>query len=338
MKKVIVMFSLITISVINVFSQIPTDSLKAAYLFNGNANDESGNGFNGVVVGASLTTDRFNNDNSAYFFDGVNDHISLPSDFDYQNRTICAWFNASSITTYNRIYDSNHAGLNYGGTTLLTHERDGVDKMRMTYWEVDGGYEWNTCINSWNFMAVSIVGNEIKYYINGLYAGSYSGIYKVPVDGDSHAYIGTSRTAINRFFHGKIDDVRVYSKALNQNEIIALYAEEYANTIYYDSIQVTDTLLIDVALGVDNPSIKTQIKVYPNPSSDYINIDFGEYDQLSNYRLKIFNIQQTEVYSQRITSKFSTIQINEIGTKGLYFIKILDDSNDVVSVKKLIIN
>jgi len=46
------------------------DGLVAYYPFNGNANDESGNGNNGTVYGATLTTDRFGNTNKAYSFDG----------------------------------------------------------------------------------------------------------------------------------------------------------------------------------------------------------------------------------------------------------------------------
>ena len=41
------------------------DGLIAYYPFNGNANDESGNGNNGTVYGASLTTDRLGNPSSA---------------------------------------------------------------------------------------------------------------------------------------------------------------------------------------------------------------------------------------------------------------------------------
>ncbi len=58
-------------------AQIPTDSLVAWYPFNGNANDESGNGHHGTVHGATLTTDRFGNPNSAYHFDGVDDFIEV---------------------------------------------------------------------------------------------------------------------------------------------------------------------------------------------------------------------------------------------------------------------
>jgi hypothetical protein len=47
----------------------------AYYLFNGNANDESGNGNNGSVNGTQLTTDVFGNPNGVFLFNGKNDEI-----------------------------------------------------------------------------------------------------------------------------------------------------------------------------------------------------------------------------------------------------------------------
>ncbi len=58
---------------------ISIDSLKIYLNFNGNANDISGNSYNGVVNGAVLTTDRNNNPNSAYFFNGNNNSIVIPN-------------------------------------------------------------------------------------------------------------------------------------------------------------------------------------------------------------------------------------------------------------------
>jgi hypothetical protein len=68
--------------------------LVAYYPFDGNANDQSGNGNNGVAYGASLTTDRFGNTNSAYTFDGINDYIEVSSgsNFNFQTYlTISLW-------------------------------------------------------------------------------------------------------------------------------------------------------------------------------------------------------------------------------------------------------
>ena len=65
----------------SVFGQVPnyvpSNGLVGYWPFNGNANDESGNGNNGIVNGASLTPDRIGNPNSAYSFNGVNNWIKM---------------------------------------------------------------------------------------------------------------------------------------------------------------------------------------------------------------------------------------------------------------------
>ncbi len=108
-------------------AQIPSDGLVAWYPFNGNANDESGNGNHGVVNGATLTADRFGNPNSAYHFDGVDDFIRLvKSDTaDFSNGfTISFWVQveeipkeystANGIVTFDLITNQQWGGLENG--------------------------------------------------------------------------------------------------------------------------------------------------------------------------------------------------------------------------------
>jgi hypothetical protein len=68
-------FAVLTTST-TAFAAVTTDGLVAYYSFDGNANDQSGNGHDGSVNGATLTTDRFGTPNSAYSFDGIDDYIS----------------------------------------------------------------------------------------------------------------------------------------------------------------------------------------------------------------------------------------------------------------------
>ena len=58
-------------------SYVPTDGLVAYYPFNGNANDESGNGNHGTVNGATLTSDRNGNENSSFSFNGESDDVRI---------------------------------------------------------------------------------------------------------------------------------------------------------------------------------------------------------------------------------------------------------------------
>jgi hypothetical protein len=78
-----------------------TTGLEAEYNFTGNANDASGNGNNGTVYNATLTTDRFGNANSAYSFNGSSDSILVPNSSSLQftsgNQTISFWINVPSL-------------------------------------------------------------------------------------------------------------------------------------------------------------------------------------------------------------------------------------------------
>ncbi|HMG14588.1 MAG TPA: hypothetical protein VK590_04020, partial [Saprospiraceae bacterium] len=72
----------------------------AFYPLNGNANDLSGNGFNGIVSGAIPTIDRCGKANSAYYFDGIDDVITIADnnilDIGTQDYTIVAWIKTNA--------------------------------------------------------------------------------------------------------------------------------------------------------------------------------------------------------------------------------------------------
>jgi len=74
-----------------------TEGLVAYYPFSGNASDATGNGHNGDVVGATLTTDRFGNAERAYLFGGTEAYItaSLNSTVFSGDFTVSVWFNAT---------------------------------------------------------------------------------------------------------------------------------------------------------------------------------------------------------------------------------------------------
>lgn len=83
-------------------SYVPTNGLVGYWPLNGNANDESGNGNNGIVNGASLTTDRFGNNDSAYNFDGINDYIQINNivgNFGLSDFTISIWYNTQNLNS-----------------------------------------------------------------------------------------------------------------------------------------------------------------------------------------------------------------------------------------------
>ena len=88
---------------------LPTNGLMAWYPFNGNATDESGNGNNATIHGPSLTTDRENNVNSSFVFNGT-DYLLVEGDESLESNelTISLWANASSLIL---LTDYQHHGI-----------------------------------------------------------------------------------------------------------------------------------------------------------------------------------------------------------------------------------
>jgi len=92
-------------------SYVPTNGLVGWWGFNGNAQDGSGNGNHGTVTGATLTTDRFGNQNAAYSYS--NSRISINSTnlpLGNSNRSFSLWFQASQAP------QSSNVMLFYGST------------------------------------------------------------------------------------------------------------------------------------------------------------------------------------------------------------------------------
>jgi hypothetical protein len=113
-------------------NNVPTNGLIGYWPFSGNANDSSGNNYNGTVNGATLTTDQNGNVNSAYSFDGVNDFISLASyNFFSGNSTRSISFWIQTNQTQNGIPVSSGGGIEYVFATNKGLGIFSMDKLRM---------------------------------------------------------------------------------------------------------------------------------------------------------------------------------------------------------------
>ncbi len=91
-QSVLVLLLLILVPVATGLADL-SDGLVAYYPFSRNADDASGNGHDGTVYWATLTTDRLGSPNSAYSFDGVDDYVNVPYSGDFQSAdfTLAAW-------------------------------------------------------------------------------------------------------------------------------------------------------------------------------------------------------------------------------------------------------
>jgi formylglycine-generating enzyme required for sulfatase activity len=214
------------------------NGLVAYYPFNGNANDMSGNGNNGTVCGATLTTDRFGNPNSAYYFNGVDSYIDIPdnSSLNPQEISISAWVNTNDISQMTASHN-HHIIVNKENQYEMAMFGQNFQQTQMG----DIGYAFNS---DWTWYGANYF-PQIHYFFHVVIIYDQNRIGKIYVNGtktSEHQYnsniveqasclrigargCGTGYSAPEAFFNGIIDDVRIYNRALTDAEIQQLASQ-----------------------------------------------------------------------------------------------------------------
>lgn len=209
---------------------LPINGLIAYYPFNGNANDESGNGNDGTVYGATLTSDRFTVSNSAYSFDGNLNYISFQNQFflhSPHDATISIW-----------IYDEGDTGQR----SILWSKLEQSDKNRFHLYTddvingVQMGFDYreeNVSLHlicstfmtksAWHNLIVTREGNIYRSYLDNQFLNEFSD--SNPNLPYSLGWILARDNPYGQRFKGKLDDIRIYNRALSEDEIQALYHE-----------------------------------------------------------------------------------------------------------------
>ena len=213
--------------------------LVAYYPFNGNSLDESGNGNHGGVSGASLSTDRHGNKQLAYSFDGKDDYIQIVPKKGLEN------INALTVSLWIRA-DQKQISPETGWTAIINWwiGYNTRPDYKYSFWLGLHGHANNfvsyvapnnseACIvqdslrtNIWMHVIYSHGSSGAALYFDGKRAQTNKGApIKLP-NLDIPLHIGaTSRGGTNykQQFSGSIDDVRIYNRALSDEEVKALY-------------------------------------------------------------------------------------------------------------------
>jgi hypothetical protein len=233
-------------------NQHVTDGLVGWWPFDGNASDMSGNGNHGTVSGATLAPDKEGNQNSAFYFDGVNDYIDLGKLGDFSSKvgtsTISFWIKANNqfdnkIKSVMGLVDSvgGHypvlkvelhrkmpfIGLNASQGNTLFYIRDKGNK-------VYGAYTDEIIYNdSWynvTWVIQDISKSQSSLYINGKLISwkhaSSGGALPNPNDfsqsWSQNFILGASnyKGSIEDFSNVYLDDVRIYDRPLSHDEVL----------------------------------------------------------------------------------------------------------------------
>ncbi|MCB0734076.1 MAG: T9SS type A sorting domain-containing protein [Flavobacteriales bacterium] len=179
--------------------------------------------------------------------------------------------------------------------------------------------------------------------------------------GAASQYFGSRVNNGPLWYRGYLDDVRMYNRPLSTIEVLRLYhngvpdcrcdGSGYDTTNYftgggnqsiiidtsYVTIGVTDTLFINLNKSAGNFDEVKMAKVYPNPTNDFINVEFGDLLQHDGLSVKIYNIAGQTIFDDQASEHIMKIYLSQLGAKGVYALHVVDSNGKIVSIKQIVL-
>ena len=347
MKKILcTLFVMACIANLNaqVPSYVPTNGLVGYWPFNGNANDESGNGNNGTVNGATLTA-GLEGANSAYNFNSNNTNISIPNNdslnLSNTDFTINVWVKLNSNFPSNANLDENkfytilgkrqygRCENNYSFGVSTPDSNNGAGSLVLAQGPVGCGnfiHSNQSIVSKDYWINISIVytvdDQVIKFMQNGNLVLQETGI-SFGNGNNSDLWFGNDVSGYAEFFPGIIDNIGIWNRALTEQEIANIY-----NSNNSPSSPVTENIDLTIAINnsaeinliasdINNDTLAFSIVSEPSNGSYSLNNDIITYTPNTDFiGTDIFTYKANDGF---FDSNLSTIKINVYDTPDISF-------------------
>jgi len=185
------------------------------------AGDNHGTLINGTVFSSGIVGQAFSMDGQGASV-VVTDDLSLtPS-----NISVSAWIIPSSYTFAAPIVKKAGDGTcSNGGYALEFSGSSPYDRIK--FWIFDGGWRSSGAsvpipLNTWSHVAGVFDGQQVSLYVNGVLSSGYATAPNI-VPSHNPLNIGRDPAYLERLFHGSIDEVMIYNRALEPGEIADIF-------------------------------------------------------------------------------------------------------------------
>lgn len=285
--------------------------------------DISGNSNDGLIYGANWTGGKYG---SALQFDGVDDYAEVPHSSSLNisgSITLEAWVLTNKLTGSQRIL-RKAIGVPVSGYGLRIISGGAV---QFILWNPGGGYEYlsstmNLSTGTWYHIVGTYDGKTQRIYINGEEKGKRESVFAM----NTNTYpvtIGSDSSKINPFY-GIIDEIRIYNRALTQQEVKAIYQRQ--STIYF-SPKATRLKIItpSFATNKDIPSPVIVIEAQDNS---------GNRDVLLNETASLLTTSSSGVFSQKESPWSDTMVVLFLEGKARVYYKDGNTGNPVITISR----
>jgi hypothetical protein len=197
----------------------------------GNAKDRSRHAHHGTMHGVTATTNRSGALDTACFFDGSGTYVGIAdsSRLSVTNLTLAFWFRIDSSATarelVNKLGSSGNLsfGSEYEGSSRKIYFRICTDGSLATLSDCPSATAISTGV--WYHFAGTYDGAAMRVFINGTLDNSLPKSGAV-FDSAEEVKVGRYGYYSGWVFHGAIDDVIIWNRALSSSEVWQVYSQE----------------------------------------------------------------------------------------------------------------
>ncbi len=220
--------------------------------------DSSGNANHGVRAGdaTTSTTAKFGR---AGTFDGTGDYVNITPGASLQNtvkKSVFMWVNpASSPASTIDIYHNGYWNSPYGDLIRLSASNIVYFYLKNTADTIGDDTSSITVANStWTHIGYSWDGSRVILYKNGLAVGSFNFTGTL---GSSGVNLSIGGSIGSNYFTGKVDETRIYNRALSAGEVTALYNWGGPPALYYNLDEKTGTTANDTSANANTGTLNS---------------------------------------------------------------------------------
>jgi len=210
-------------------------SAVATYNLDGNANDLGGT-YNGIATNIAYSAGKYG---QGAVFNGSSSYIDLGSQMTNAYYSFSFWADWNGVNQWERILDFGESN----GSSWQTLIARSGNTNQLCYRNGNNDiFSNNNCIINGELHHYAVVqnGGTIKFYRDGNLFSTTSTSETPQQHSRSHCYIGKSNWN-EPFYKGRIDQMRIFNRALTQAEVTTLYNEQVPNYQYQCTIPVQST-------------------------------------------------------------------------------------------------
>jgi uncharacterized protein (TIGR02145 family) len=196
-------------------------------------------------------------------------------------------------------------------------------------WQSDLGQGFQTLNNFGNYSGV----NTATLNIANVQLPNHS--QPIRVISASGNCIDTSNVVVINIMDTCITNITLFDTITTH-----VFDTSYVTQTVYDTLltTVTDTLIINALItGINPPNNQNTLKVFPNPTSTHITINYGNFSSMNGYTIKIVNAIGQTVYTTPINQQISYIDLSTWTGSGIYYVQLIDTQNNIIENRKIVI-